>query len=231
MKDEIEILAGTRDIRTVHEEIQAAVADGHPVYVKETLSRHNLGVGLPDGAKVRFEGSVGYYCGGLNNGAQIEIERNAGWATGEAMTSGQITVNGYAGMSTGASMLGGIIHVKGDAGPRCGVAKKGGDIIVEGKLGYQAGFMAHAGRIIALGGADESCADALWEGEVWVAGAIKSLGVDSKVAEPTPDEVDSVELLLRECGLEDRSREWQKIVAGQALWYFESRDANQWLMI
>ena len=93
-------------------------------------------------------------------------------------------MGGYAGMSCGASMLGGVVHVKGDAGPRCGVAMKGGDIIVEGKIGYLSGFMAHAGRIIALGGADDACADSLWGGEVWVAGPIKSLGVDSKVVEP-----------------------------------------------
>ena len=85
------------------------------------------------------------------------------------------------------------IYVKGDAGPRCGVAMKGGDIIVEGKIGYMSGFMAHAGRIIALGGADDACADSLWGGEVWVAGPIKSLGVDSKVVEPKPDEVASIE--------------------------------------
>ena len=49
--------------------------------------------------------------------------------------------------------------------------------------------MAHAGRIIALGGAGASCADALWQGEVWVAGEIESLGVDVKVLEPTAEQV------------------------------------------
>ena len=231
MKEEMVIVAGDRNIRAINEDILSAVGEGHPVYVKETLSRHNLGIGLPKGASVRFEGSVGYYCGGLNTGATIEIERNSGWGTGEAMTGGVVTVNGYAGMSLGASMLGGVIHVKGDCGPRCGVAKKGGDIIIEGKMGFQAGFMAHAGRIIALGGAEESCADALWEGEVWVAGPVKSFGVDAKVVEPDAEEVASVESLLNEFGLDDNSREWRKIVAGESLWSFESRDANAWLMI
>ncbi len=186
---------------------------------------------MPAGAKVRFEGSVGYYCGGLNNGAEISIDRNAGWGVGEAMAAGSITVNGYSGMSTGASMLGGRIHIRGDCGPRCGVGMKGGDIIVEGKLGYQAGFMAHSGRIITLSGADKSCADALWRGEVWFIGDIESLGVDSKLLEPDITEVDAVETMLAELGLEDRSRDWRKIVSGERLWYFESRDANSWLMI
>jgi len=30
-------------------------------------------------ARIRFEGSVGYYCGGLIDGAEIEISGSAGW--------------------------------------------------------------------------------------------------------------------------------------------------------
>jgi glutamate synthase domain-containing protein 3 len=142
-----------------------------------------------------------------------------------------VTVGGYAGMSCGAAMMGGLIHVKGNSGPRCGVAMKGGNIVVEGKIGYQSGFMSHAGKIIALGGAGESCADALWEGEVWVAGEIDSLGVDVNVVEPTAEEVAEVDAILDPLGLVDSSRNWRKMISGQRLWYFESRDANAWLMI
>ena len=226
-----EVNVGERPIRDVNEDIQAALASGNEVRVVNTLSRHNLGIGLPDNAKISFEGSVGYYCGGLNVGATVEIERNAGWAVGEGMSKGHITVGGYAGMSCGAAMIGGTIHVKGDAGPRCGVAMKGGNIVVEGKIGYQSGFMAHSGKIIALGGAGESCADALWEGEVWVAGDVASYGVDVNIVEPTAEEVAEVDAILDPLGLVDSSRNWRKMVSGQRLWYFESRDASAWLMI
>ncbi|GAB5435689.1 GltB/FmdC/FwdC-like GXGXG domain-containing protein [Falsiruegeria mediterranea] len=229
--DEIVIEVGQRHIREVNQDIMAACATGRPIRVVNTLSRHNLGVGLPDNVDITFEGSVGYYCGGLNTGANITIERNCGWAAGEGMAKGHITIGGYAGMSCGAAMIGGTIHVKGDAGPRVGVAMKGGNIVVEGKIGYQSGFMAHAGRIIALGGAGESCADALWQGEVWVAGEIDSLGVDVDVIEPTPEEVAEVDAILDPLGLVDSSRNWRKLVSGQRLWYFESRDASAWLMI
>ena len=225
------ITVADRPIREVHSEIQEAANAGKRIVLRDTRSRHNLGVGLPEGASLHFEGSVGYYCGGLNNGAVITIERNAGWGVGEGMASGDITVGDYAGMSCGASMIGGAIHVKGDAGPRCGVAMKGGDIIIEGKIGYLSGFMAHAGRIIALGGADDACADSLWGGEVWVAGPIKSLGVDSKVVEPPPDEIASIEELLKLRGIDDTARDWKKIVSAERLWHFESRDASAWLMI
>ncbi len=225
------VSAGDRPIREINKEIKAALANGDSVVVRDTRSRHNIGIGLPEGARLRVEGSAGYYCGGLNDGAFIEIERNAGWAVGEAMASGEIIVNGYAGMSVGSAMRGGLIHIKGDTGPRCGIAMKGGDIIVEGKIGYLSGFMSHAGRIIALGGAAGACADSLWGGEVWVAGPIESLGVDTKIVEPTPEEIADVEALLIGRGLGDNSRNWQKIVSAQRLWHFESRDASAWLMI
>lgn len=225
------IEAGQRHIREINDELQKAAAEGRKVVVTNTLSRHNLGIGLPKGAHVRFEGSVGYYCAGLNDGAVIEVERNAGWGLAEGMASGHVTAGGYAGMSAGAAMIGGTIHVKGDCGPRCGVAMKGGNIIVEGKIGYQSGFMAHSGKIIALGGAGHSCADALWEGEVWVAGEVESLGVDVEVLEPTAEEVAEVDAILEPLGLVDSSRNWRKMISGQRLWYFESRDANAWLMI
>ena len=228
---EVVVEAGQRHIREINQDIQAACAAGHKVIVRNTLSRHNLGVGLGKGSNVHFEGSVGYYCGGLNDHATVTIERNAGWAVGEGMTEGHITVGGYAGMSVGAAMISGTIHVRGDAGPRCGVAMKGGNIIVEGRIGYQSGFMAHAGKIIALGGGGHSCADALWQGEVWVAGPVDSLGVDVKVVEPTAEEVAEVDAILEPLGLVDSSRNWRKMISGQRLWYFESRDASAWLMI
>ena len=228
---EIEIEVGKRHIREINQDIQEACKSGKKIRVVNTLSRHNLGVGLPDGADITFEGSVGYYCGGLNTGSRVKIGRNCGWAVGEGMAKGHITVGGYAGMSCGAAMIGGTIHVKGDAGPRCGVAMKGGNIVVEGKIGYQSGFMAHSGKIIALGGAGASCADALWKGEVWVAGEIESLGVDVNVIEPTAEEVAEVDAILDPLDLKDASRNWRKMVSGERLWYFESRDASAWLMI
>ena len=167
----------------------------------------------------------------MNTGSTVTVERNAGWGVAEGMSDGMVTVGGYAGMSCGAAMTGGTIHVKGDAGPRCGVAMKGGNIVVEGKIGYQSGFMAHSGKIIALGGAGESCADALWEGEVWVAGDVASLGVDVQVLEPTAEEVAEIDAILEPLGLADSSRDWRRMISGQRLWYFESRDANAWLMI
>ena len=91
--------------------------------------------------------------------------------------------------------------------------------------------MAHAGRIIALGGAGDACGDSLWGGEVWLAGPVGSLGVDSRIEEPEEGELAAVEELLDARGLGGPRREWRKIVSARRLWHFESRDAKSWLMI
>ena len=128
----IEVLAADRPIREVNDEIRAALADGREVLVRDARSRHNLGVGLPAAARVRFEGSVGYYCGGLNDGASIEIERNAGWGVGEAMARGEIVVGGYAGHGGRRVHAGrGAPHSR-----RRGAALRGGD---EGRRHHRRG--------------------------------------------------------------------------------------------
>jgi glutamate synthase domain-containing protein 3 len=225
------IRAADRPLREVNAEIRDAVQAGEHVHVIEPLSRHNLGVALPAGGEVTFDGSVGYYCGGLNNGATITVTRNAGWGLGEAMASGLITVDGDAAMSVGASLRGGTIHVRGDAGPRCGIAMKGGMIVVEGSVGHACGFMAHGGKVICLGNTADAAGDSLWQGEIWVAGTIRGLGVDARVEEPSADDVADVREVLARLEISDHGRAWKRIVSGQALWHFESRDAKQWLMI
>jgi glutamate synthase domain-containing protein 3 len=229
-QNRVVIEVGDRPLREVNAEIRSALAAGRHVRVTEPLSRHNLGVALPPGGEVTFEGSVGYYCGGLNNGASITVTRNAGWGLGEAMASGQITVQGDAAMSVGASIRGGTIVVRGNAGPRCGVAMKGGLIVVEGSVGYLCGFMAHGGRVICLGDTARAAGDSLWAGEIWVAGAIRGLGVDTRVEEPSAEDLAEVQGLLTGLGL-GGDHVFRRIVSAQALWHFESREARQWLMI
>jgi len=226
-----QIKSGDRPLREVNREIREAVAAGQHVEVTEPLSRHNLAVGLTGEGKVTFRGSVGYYCGGLTAGGVIEIDGNSGWGTGEGLSAGHITVNGNAGMSVGAAMRGGTIHVRGNAGPRCGVAQKDGNIVVGGDIGYSTGFMSHGGRIICLGDSKGSVGDSLWQGSVWVAGDIEQLGIDAVAVEPPADEVVEVEELLASLGYAPAERNWKKVVAGKKLWYFEARDAKQWLMI
>ena len=46
---EVVIEVGKRHIRAINEEIQAACSAGAEIVVRNTLSRHNLGIGLPAG--------------------------------------------------------------------------------------------------------------------------------------------------------------------------------------
>lgn len=215
----------------LNRELRRLTAEGvTEVVIRNPRSRHNLAVGQGAGLRIVFDGSCGYYCGGLNNGAVIEVARNVGWGTGEAMASGSISVGGSAALGTGAGMRGGLIHVKGDCGPRTGAAMKGGTLIVEGSVGYLAGFMTHAGDLIVLGDAGEALGDSLWEGRIYVAGEIRGLGNDANAVEPDDEDSARVHAILREQGI-DGQFAFKKIVAGQKLWYFDNRNPEAWLKI
>lgn len=218
-------------LRELNARLREVLADSGEAVVHNPRSRHNLGVALPGPGRVRFEGSVGYYCGGLNDGAHIEITRNAGWGIGEAMARGTIRVRGNTGQSTGASMRGGTIVVEGDADARCGVAQKGGDVIVGGRVGFLSGFMAQAGRLIVLGDAADGLGDSLYEGTIYVAGTIEGLGVDAKVETPTAAEIADIEEIVDAVRLPLPLGEWKKVVAERRLWHFDKRDADAWLKI
>jgi methylamine---glutamate N-methyltransferase subunit B len=220
-----------KSIREINAQLRQAVGDRLDVVVENPRSRHNLGVALPAGGSVRFEGSVGYYCGGLNDGALIEVTHNAGWGTGEGMARGLVRVRGHAGQSTGASLRGGTVVVEGHAGARAGVAQKGGVVVVGGQVGFLSGFMAQAGKLIVLGDAADGLGDSLYQGNIYVAGHIHGLGLDAVIISPPPGEIDEIEAIIAELGFGLEMREWKKVVAGQKLWYFDKREADTWLKV
>ncbi|MFQ5614631.1 MAG: glutamate synthase [Anaerolineae bacterium] len=227
----LKIDADEKSIRELNIELRQALADGAEVVVENPRSRHNLGVALPKGGTVRFEGSVGYYCGGLNDGAMIEVTHNAGWGTGEGMASGLVRVRGHVGQSVGASLRGGTVVVGGNAGARAGVAQKGGVVVVGGDVGFLSGFMAQAGKLIVLGDAADGLGDSLYEGNIYVAGQIQGLGLDAVIEKPPRAEIDEIEAIVAEVGFAPGKWAWKKVVAGRKLWYFDKREADTWLKV
>ncbi len=227
----ITIDAADKSIREINSYLRQVVAEGSHVVVENPRSRHNLGVALPKGGSIRFEGSVGYYCGGLNDGAAVEVVHNAGWGTGEGMASGIIRVRGHAGQSTGASLRGGTVVVGGNSGARAGVAQKGGVVVVGGNVGFLSGFMAQRGKMIVLGDAADGIGDSLYEGNIYVAGQIQGMGLDAVVEKPPGSEIDEIEAIVAELGFALIPRAWKKVVAGQKLWYFDKREADTWLKV
>src|ERR1700687_5581872 len=84
-----EIDCAGRSVREINAEIRSAIGVGDTsILVKNPAARHNLGVAILKPASVQFDGSVGYYCGGLMDGPSLEIAGSAGWGLAESMVSG-----------------------------------------------------------------------------------------------------------------------------------------------
>jgi glutamate synthase domain-containing protein 3 len=214
--------------REINRLIRQAIADGHDeLYVLEPEARHNLAVALLQPVQVVFEGSVGYYCGGMMDGAQLHVRGSVGWGAAESMMSGTLVVDGSAGSGVAASIRGGTVVVRGDAAARAGVSMKGGTLLIGGNCGYMAGFMMQKGRIVICGDAGEALADSMYEGVVFVGGRIQALGNDAVLEEPTPEERNSLQELLASYNL-PRPAAFQKVVSGRKLWNFDRKELEVW---
>jgi glutamate synthase domain-containing protein 3 len=221
-----------RTVREINAEIRGlGEAD---IVVKNPAARHNLGVAILKPARVKFEGSVGYYCGGLIDGAQIEISGSAGWGLAESMMNGTVVVRGSAGNGAAAAMRGGNVIIHGDAAARLGVSIKGGLALVAGNCGYMAGFMGQKGTLIVCGDAGEAFADSMYATTCFVGGRIAELGTDAVASKPTLEEVAFLDATLdrylspAERQSKPAGRDFQKVVAGRKLWNFDKREWKIW---
>ena len=130
-----------KSTREINQEIsQLIVVVLARLKLQSPLARHNLAVGLLQPVELLFEGSVGYYCGGMIDGPRITIQGSAGWGLGECMMNGSFVVHGNAGNSAAASIRGGTVVIHGDAGARAGIAD-------EGRLADCRGELRHYGWI------------------------------------------------------------------------------------
>jgi glutamate synthase domain-containing protein 3 len=227
-----ELDCATRTVREINARIrELGEAD---IVVKNPGARHNLGVAILKSARIRFEGSVGYYCGGLIDGAEIEISGSAGWGLAESMMNGTVVVRGSAGNGAAAAIRGGNVIIHGDAAARLGVSMKGGLVLVAGACGYMAGFMGQKGTLIVCGDAGEAFADSMYATTCFVGGRIAELGTDAVTSTPTGEEAAFLDATLeRYLSPEERKskpagRDFQKVVAGRKLWNFDKREWKIW---
>ncbi len=223
----VEVDAVDLTTREVNRAIKAAIADGKPVLVRNPAARHSYAVAIVTPGDVTFDGSVGYYCGGMADGATIHVRGSAGWGLAEGMLSGTVVVDGNAGNSAAASIRGGTVVVRGDCAARAGVAMKGGRLLIAGDAGYMTGFMMQRGYIAIAGNAGEALADSMYEGTVYVAGDIASLGNDAVVSDATAEEQTTVEAAFAEFDL-PKPGPLRKIVAGRKLWNFAKHELDTW---
>jgi glutamate synthase domain-containing protein 3 len=184
-------------------------------------AKHSIGVGILTRCRITFDGSLGYFGCGLIDGPEITIKGRVGWSACENMMSGVVVVESNAGSLTGAAMRGGDLLVKGRVGARTGIDQKGGTIIVLGEAGSMTGFMLQRGRMILCGDVGHGLGDSMYDGTIYVAGKVKSLGIDCVPGEWTDADTELIERKFSIYGL-GSPPELQKFVCGKVLYNYDN---------
>jgi methylamine---glutamate N-methyltransferase subunit B len=184
-------------------------------------AKHSLGVGILTRCRIRFEGSLGYFGCGLIDGPEIHITGRVGWSACENMMSGVVVVDSNGGSLTGAAMRGGDLVVKGRVGARTGIDQKGGTIIVLGDVGTMTGFMMQRGRQVLCGNVGAGLGDSMYDGTIYVAGKVKSLGIDCVPGEWDESDTEFLERKFRIHGL-GSPPDFQKFVCGKKLYNYDN---------
>jgi methylamine---glutamate N-methyltransferase subunit B len=123
-------------------------------------------------------------------------------------------------------MRGVDLLVKGRVGARTGIDQKGGTIIVCGDAGSNTAFMIQRGRQIILGDAGPGLGDSMYDGELYVAGKVKSLGIDCVPGEWTDADTELIARKFRIYGL-GSPPEMQKFVCGKKLYNYDTLEPSE----
>jgi glutamate synthase domain-containing protein 3 len=196
------------------------------VTVQNPGSKHSLGVGILTRCRVTFQGSLGYFGCGLIDGPEIHVTGRVGWSACENMMSGVVVIDGNAGSLTGAALRGGDLLVKGRVGARSGIDQKGGTIISLGDAGSMTGFMMQRGRQILCGDVGAGLGDSMYDGKIYVAGKVKSLGIDCVPGEWDDSDTELIERKFRIHGLGDPP-DFQKFVCGKKLYNYDNLEPSE----
>ncbi|MBV9716310.1 MAG: hypothetical protein JOZ64_13120 [Solirubrobacterales bacterium] len=196
------------------------------VVVANPGARHSLGVGILARCRIAFEGSLGYFACGMIDGPEVTIFGRVGWSACENMMSGTVLIEGNAGSLTGAAIRGGDLVVKGSVGARTGIDQKGGTILTLGNAGSMTGFMMQRGRQIICGDAGPGLGDSMYDGVIYVAGKVKSLGIDCVPGEWTDADSELIErkFSIYELGTPPR---FEKFVCGKKLYNYDSLEPSE----
>jgi glutamate synthase domain-containing protein 3 len=189
-------------------------------------AKHSLGVGILTRCRITFDGSLGYFGCGLIDGPEIHIKGRVGWSSCENMMSGVVTIDSNAGSLTGAAIRGGDLIVKGMVGARTGIDQKGGTIIVLGRAGSMTGFMMQRGRQIFCDDVGPGLGDSMYDGTIYVAGKVKSLGIDCVPGEWTDADTELIERKFRVHELASPP-EFQKFVCGKRLYNYDNLEPSE----
>jgi methylamine---glutamate N-methyltransferase subunit B len=111
-------------------------------------------------------------------------------------------------------------------GARTGIDQKGGTIIIGGSVGSMTGFMMQRGRMIICGDAGPGLGDSMYDGTIYVAGTVKSLGIDCVPGEWTDADTELIQRKFRIYGL-GSPPEFQKFVCGKVLYNYDSLEPSE----
>jgi methylamine---glutamate N-methyltransferase subunit B len=232
---DVGIDAAALSTREINAMIRSGLQGGATeISIKNPNARHNLAVALLQAGRVRFQGSVGYYCGGLIDGAEIQVEGSAGWGLAESMKDGHVIVQEGAGNGAAAAIRGGTVVIYGDAAARLGVSMKGGVVLVGGDCGYMAGFMGQKGTLVVCGNTGHAFADSMYATTCYVGGTVGNLGTDAVVEPLAPEEAEMLDRLLAEHlppavrAEKPAGRDFTKVVSGRKLWNFDKHNWKAW---
>ena len=218
----VQIDLGQVSVRDANEQIRKWGAEGEDIEVLNPDARHHIGVGLIHPVRVHIQGSAGYFCAGLADQARFEIDNNVGWGLGDNMYAGTVTVRGNAGAIAGVAIRGAEIVVHGNVGSRAGQVMKAGTLCCIGNANFMAGYMMYGGRIIILGESGERVGEDMAAGDIYVGGAVRSLGSDAQLTDIEEAEIDDVRAFLDRHEIAYKGG-FQKIVnAGKRLRYATS---------
>ncbi len=196
------------------------------VTVRNPGAKHSIGVGILQRCRVRYEGSLGYFGLGLIDGPEITVTGRVGWSVCENMMSGVVVIEKNAGSLTGAAMRGGDLIVRGSVGARTGIDQKGGTIIVGGDAGTMTAFMMQRGRQIILGNVGRGLGDSMYEGAIYVAGKVQSLGIDCIEGAWTDADTELIERKFRIYELGSPPA-FQKFVCGKMLYNYDNLEPSE----
>lgn len=225
-----EIDAAEMTQRDVNKRIRDLTEEGYgAITVLNPGAKHSLGVGILNRLQLRFEGSLGYFGCGLLDGPNVVITGRVGWSCAENMMAGTVVVEKNAGSTFGAAIRGGDLVCKSDVGSRTGIDQKGGTIIVAGRTGAFSGFMMQRGRMVILGDAGKNLGDSMYDGTIYVGGAIADLGVDAVEGELTELECQWLSRKLDQYNLEAPNgvKNLTKVVAGKQLWNYDNLEPSE----
>jgi glutamate synthase domain-containing protein 3 len=205
------INAKAKTLKDVNGMIKVSL-NGEPVEVVHADTIHGLGAGLRQG-EVIVNGNAGDYLGALNAGATIRVAKNTGKYAADNMTAGTMIIEGDADFGAAQYCYGGAIVIHGNAGDFTATMNKGATIIIGGNVGHDAGTYMLSGDLIVLGDAGENFANYLIRGNVFIGGAWKSLGHNTRVEPLSDQDLIYLQSYFNEFHLNADPKQFKRIIA------------------